>query len=115
MKETIDNINEVVKKDLADLAQKRDELKLQVNLGTKEAKAEWEKLNEQYKELEQKVSVESQKVKKELEEKTEVIRSKATEVSAKAEQLKEKASEDLNQFAAMLKKDFESLKNKLKS
>ena len=109
MGEKLVGINEAFKQELLELIDRRDELRVQINMGSREAREEWNQLNLKFKELEKKLSVESERIKEELEEATVTINQKAAAVSEQARALKIQANEDLSILASLLAKDFGEL------
>lgn len=109
MGEKLVGINEAFKQELLELIDRRDELRIQINMGSREARVEWNQLNLKFKELEKKLSVESERIKEELEEATVSINQKAAAVSEQARALKIQANEDLTILASLLAKDFGDL------
>lgn len=109
MSEKLVGINEAFKHELLELIARRDELRVQINMGSSEARVEWNQLNLKFKELEKKLSVESERIKEELEEATVTINQTAVAASEKARALKTQVNEDLAVLASLLAKDFGEL------
>ena len=74
MKNTVQNLKDVLNTELKDLAQKRDELKVQIALGSKEAKDEWEKVEKKFYEFQQRVKTESNALENAFDDSLETIK-----------------------------------------
>jgi len=115
MTNNVNNLKDAFNRELQELAQKRDELRVQIALGSKEAREEWELLEEKYFEFEQKVKVQNKAMRETINDSIETLQ-KQTENAKNSisEFLNSDAEKELSNLADNLKSEFSKLKSKIK-